>query len=168
MEELYRDLVKEEIKLRIALDGADRVGVGQPFGVLLSLRFTHSVDQRDGRFRQVPAEWRLCAGGQFVPADRLPGPGAEGDRSGADAAVRCRCDRLLRPFMPARGVEEGKAGWLEKPMAYVVLTRKDPVVDKVPSVVLDMQFTDQTDRDACAAKQHAAPGSGGRARCAAR
>ena len=50
MEELYRDLVKDEIKLRLAVDGSDQVGVGKPFGVLLSLRFTNSVDRETGGF----------------------------------------------------------------------------------------------------------------------
>jgi len=48
-------------------------------------------------------------------------------------------------FMPPRGVvEEGQDGWLEKPLAYIVLTRRDPAIDTVPAVVIDMQFTDQT------------------------
>ncbi len=145
MEELYRDLVKEEIKLRIALDGADRVGVGQPFGVLLSLRFTHSVDRETGGFAKYLQNGVFARVGnsyrQINYRDQV--------QKAIEAALTRQFDvdaiGFFDPFMPARGVvEEGKAGWLEKPMAYVVLTRKDPVVDKVPSVVLDMQFTDQT------------------------
>ncbi len=47
--------------------------------------------------------------------------------------------------MPARGVvEDGEDGWLEKPMAYIVLSRKDPAVDSVPQVTLEMQFQDNS------------------------
>ena len=45
IEELHRDLVRNEIRLRLAIDGDDRVGTGEPFALLLSLRFTHSVDR---------------------------------------------------------------------------------------------------------------------------
>ena len=50
MEELYRDLVKNEIRMRLAVDGAGEVGVNKPFGLMLSLRFTHSVDRETGGF----------------------------------------------------------------------------------------------------------------------
>src|SRR6185436_11051900 len=35
-------------------------------------------------------------------------------------------------------------GWLEKPMAYVMVSRKDPAADRLPQVTMDMQFEDQT------------------------
>src|SRR6185436_6272088 len=35
-------------------------------------------------------------------------------------------------------------GWLEKPMAYVMVSRKDPAADRLPQITVDMQFEDQT------------------------
>ncbi|MEY4117359.1 MAG: hypothetical protein RLZZ116_687 [Planctomycetota bacterium] len=145
MEELYRDLVKDEIKLRLAVDGSDQVGVGKPFGVLLSLRFTNSVDRetggfskylQNGFFGRVGAQYR-----QINYRDELQK--RIEDSFGKDFEVSAV--GFFDAFMPPRGViEEGQEGWLEKPLAYIVLTRKDPAIDTVPAVSMDMQFTDQT------------------------
>jgi len=145
MEELYQDLIKDEIKLRVTLDGEDRVGVGQPFGALISLRFTNSVDRETGGFAKYLQNnvWGRV-GNNFREVnyrDQLQkalenalGKGFTVDSVG-----------FFDPFMPARGVvEDGQDGWLEKPMAYAILTRKDASVDRLPQIVLDMQFNDQT------------------------
>ena len=145
MEELYRDLVKDEIKLRLALDGADQVGVGKPFGMLLSLRFTNSVDRETGGFAKYLQNGVFGrVGNQFRQLNHRD----ELQKAINDAfAKEFNVDAIgfFDAFMPPRGVvEEGNDGWLEKPLAYIVLTRKDPSVDIVPAVVMDMQFTDQT------------------------
>ena len=44
----------------------------------------------------------------------------------------------------SQAIRFGQDGWLEKPLAYIVLTRRDPAIDTVPAVTMDMQFTDQT------------------------
>jgi hypothetical protein len=145
MEELYRDLVKDEIKLRLALDGSDKVGVGKPFGLLLSLRFTDAVDRETGGFAKYlqNGAW-VRVGNQFQPVDyRDQLQKTIESAFGKDYEVGAI--GFFPAFMPPRGVVEGgQDGWLEKPLAYIVLTRKDPAIDTVPAVVMDMQFTDQT------------------------
>ena len=47
---LYKDLIDDEIHLRLALDGPDRVGTGDPFAVVLSLRYTNAVDRETDGF----------------------------------------------------------------------------------------------------------------------
>ena len=145
MEELYRDLVKDEIKLRLAIDGTDQVGVGKPFGMLLSLRFTNSVDRETGGFAKYLQNGVFArVGNQFRQINHRDAlqktiNDAFGKQFDIDAIG------FFDAFMPPRGVvEEGQDGWLEKPLAYIVLTRKDPAIDTVPAVVMDMQFTDQT------------------------
>jgi hypothetical protein len=145
MEELYQDLIKDEIKLRVTLDGEDRVGVGQPFAALVSLRFTNSVDRETGGFSKYLQNNVFGLVGnsyrEINYRDQLQkslenslGKGFDVDAIG-----------FFDPFMPPRGVvEDGQDGWLEKPMAYVILTRKDASVDRLPQIVLDMQFNDQT------------------------
>ena len=145
MEELYRDLVKNEIHLRLTLDGTDRVGVGQPFALLLSLRYTHSVDRETGGFAKYLQNGVYGRIGnnfrQINYRDQLQ----KAIESSLTQQFDVQAIGFFDPFMPARGVvEDGDAGWLEKPMAYLLLTRRDPTVDAVPSVVVDMQFTDQT------------------------
>jgi len=145
MEELYRDLVKDEIKLRLAIDGDDRVGVGEPFGVLLSLRFTHSVDRETGGFSKYLQNGVYArVGNQFRVVNYRDDlqksiEDAFGDRFDLEAIG------FFDAFMPPFGVvEEGEEGWLEKPLAYLVLSRRDPAIDAIPSVTVEMQFTDQT------------------------
>jgi hypothetical protein len=145
MEELYRDLVKNEIKLRLTIDGGDEVGVGKPFGALLSLRFTNSVDKETGGFSKYLQNGVYArVGNSFRPMnyrDELQ----KAIRETFGAQFDVDAIGFFDAFMPPRGVvEDGQDGWLEKPLAYLVLTRKDPAVDTIPAVVMEMQFTDQT------------------------
>jgi hypothetical protein len=145
MAELYRDLVKDEIKLRLTLDGADTVGVHEPFAALLSLRYTHSVDRETGGFSKYLQNGvfaRLAGNYRQVnyrddlqkSIERSLGKGFEIEAIG-----------FFDPFMPARGVvESGEDAWLEKPLAYLILSRTDAAIDRLPPVAMDMQFTDQT------------------------
>ncbi|MGA1391671.1 MAG: hypothetical protein ACO38W_00805, partial [Phycisphaerales bacterium] len=144
MQELYRDLVRDEIKLRLAIDGDDRIGVGAPFGAMLSLRFTHSVDRETGGFGKYLQNGVYArVGNQFRMVN---------SRDDLEKAIRAGFgDRFeidsigfFDAFMPPRGVvEEGEEGWMEKPLAYLVLRRRDAAIDTVPEIVMDMQFTDQ-------------------------
>ncbi len=145
MAELYRDLVKDEIKLRLALDGSDRVGVGEPFGALLSLRFTHSVDRETGGFSKYLQNGVFArVGNNFRQVNYRDDLQKAIERSlGKNFDVEAI--GFFDAFMPPRGVVEGgEPGWLEKPLAYLVLARNDAAVDRVPLVAMDMQFTDQT------------------------
>ena len=145
MAELYRDLVRDEIKLRLTLDGSDSVGVKEPFAALLSLRFTHSVDRetggfskylQNGVFARVAGNYRQVNYRDDLQKsiERSVGKGFEIEAIG-----------FFDPFMPARGVvESGEDAWLEKPLAYLILSRTDAAIDRVPPIAMDMQFTDQT------------------------
>jgi hypothetical protein len=145
LDELYRDLVKNEIKLRLTIDGEDAVGVGTPFGVMISLRFTNSVDRETGGFsKYLQTSVYTRVGRQYREVNYR-----EQFQKRIETALSKSFDiqsiGFFDAFMPARGVtEEGEDGWLEKPMAYVVVTRKDPSVDRVPQMTMDMQFEDQT------------------------
>jgi len=145
MAELYRDLVKDEIKLRLALDGSDRVGVGEPFGALLSLRFTHAVDRETGGFSKYLQNGVYArVGNNFRQVNYRDDLQKAIERSlGKNFDIEAI--GFFDAFMPPRGVVEGgEPGWLEKPLAYLVLARNDAAVDRVPPVAMDMQFTDQT------------------------
>ncbi|MFM1823227.1 MAG: hypothetical protein RI967_1493, partial [Planctomycetota bacterium] len=144
IEELHRDLVRNEIRLRLAIDGDDRVGTGEPFALLLSLRFTHSVDRETGGFSKYLQNGVFArVGNQFRQVnyrDQLQKAIEEALTSALDVEAIGYFDA----YMPPRGVvEDGDAGWLEKPLAYIVVSRRDPTVDTVPSISMEMQFTDQ-------------------------
>jgi hypothetical protein len=144
MDELYRDLVKDEIKLRLAVDGDDRVGAGRPFGALVSLRFTNSVDRETGGFSKYLMNGVFArVGNQFRQVNHRDELQKSIERALADR-FDIEAIGFFDPYMPPRGVVEGgEGGWMEKPLAYLVLSRKDPAVAALPAVGVDMQFTDQ-------------------------
>ncbi|MCE7972741.1 MAG: hypothetical protein DYG92_00220 [Leptolyngbya sp. PLA1] len=145
MDELYQDLVRNELRLRLTIDGDDRVGVDSPFGVLVSLRYTNSVDRETGGFSKYLQNnvWGRV-GSQYREINYRDQLQKEIEAS-LSKSFSVESLGFFDPFMPARGVvEDGQDGWKEKPMAYVILRRKDASVDRLPQLVVDMQFTDQT------------------------
>jgi len=143
LNDLYQDLVKDEIKLQLSVDGADRIGAGNRFGILLALRFSTSVDRETGGFSKylqndvwsrVGTTWRPM---NYRDLFRKSIEASLGERFEVDSVG------FFEPMTPARPVtESGDDGWLEKPMAYVVVRAKDPSVDRVPQVTMDMHFDD--------------------------
>ena len=141
--DLYQDLMKDEIKLRLAIDGDDQVGTNQRFGATLTLRFTSEVDRETGGFsRYLQNDVWARVGNSYRPMnyrdllkkslDASFGDNFEIDGIGFFEA--------LAPPRPIR--ESGAEGWLEKPVAYVVLKAKDPSVDRIPQMTMDMHFND--------------------------
>ena len=141
--DLYNDLVKDELKLRIAVDGDDSVGSGKRFAATMSMRFTAAVDRETGGFsRYLQNDVWTRVGNQYRPVnhrDILR-------KSIEDAlAEHFEVDSIgfFEPLAPPRPVtENGQDGWLEKPMAYLLLRAKDPSVDRLPPRNIDMYFND--------------------------
>jgi len=143
LSDLYKDLMKDEIRLRLTVDGSDRVGAGRRFGVLLSVRFTTAVDRDTGGlvkylqnqvFTRIGNQWR-----EVNHRDLL--------RKSLEGALAEHFEIEGLGFFEAmtptrRIVEGGDDGWLEKPMAYMLLKARDPSVDRLPPVTMDMQFQD--------------------------
>ncbi len=145
LEELYRDLVKDEIKLRMVIDGDDRVGTARQFGVLLSLRFTNSVDRETGGFSKYLQTNAFVRVGRQYQEVNFREKLQKNIETTLGKGFTVESIGFFDAFMPPRGVSEaGQGGWLEKPMAYAVVSRKDPAADRLPQVTMDMQFEDQT------------------------
>lgn len=143
--ELYRDLVKDELKLRITIDGDDRVGVNRPFGILVSLRFTNAVDRETGGFSKYLQNNVWGRVGRQYREINYRDELQKQIETALGKNFTIESTGFFDPFMPPRGVtEEGQDGWLEKPLAYIILTRKDPTIDRMPQISIDMQFEDQT------------------------
>ncbi|MGE4198146.1 MAG: hypothetical protein AB7G11_13595, partial [Phycisphaerales bacterium] len=143
LSDLYQDLVKDEIKLRLTVDGPDQVTVGQRFGVTLTLRYSNSVDRETGGFAKylqndiwtrVGNNWRPM---NYRDLFRKSIESALAEHFEVDAIG------FFEPLTPARSItENGDDAWQEKPMAYIVLRAKDPSVDRLPQVEMDMHFDD--------------------------
>ncbi|MDA0295423.1 MAG: hypothetical protein O3A19_05845 [Planctomycetota bacterium] len=142
---LYEDLIDNEIHLRLALDGPDRVGTEEPFAVVVSLRYTNAVDRETDGFA------KYLQNGVYVNL---------GNR-GTSVNYRDRLEQSIRnslskgfeidgigffdsmhPSVEVRESEE--SGWQEKPLAYVVLRATDPSIERIPPVRMDLDFIDQT------------------------
>ncbi|MGH7133410.1 MAG: hypothetical protein ACREJO_15880 [Phycisphaerales bacterium] len=145
LEELYRDLVKDEIKLRMVIDGDDRVGTGRQFGVLISLRFTNSVDRETGGFSKYLQTNAFVRVGRQYQEINFREKLQKNIETTLGKGFTVESIGFFDAFMPPRGVtESGQDGWLEKPMAYAVVSRKDPAADRLPQITMEMQFEDQT------------------------
>ena len=142
---LYEDLVQDEIHLRLTLDGTDRVGTGEPFGAVLTLRYTNAVDREtDGFGKYLQNQVWVNFGSQRTTMNYR------------DRLERAILDPLSENFQiegigffdsmhPSREViEDGQTGWQEKPLAYLVLKANDPSVERLPSIAMDLDFMDQT------------------------
>ena len=145
LNELYRDLVKDEIKLRLAVDGSDDIGANRPFCLLMSLRYTNSVDRETGGFSKYLQTNAFVRVGRQYQEINYREKLEKNIRTALDKGYTIESIGFFDPYMPARGVSEaGQEGWLEKPLAYIVLTRKDPATDRIPQISMDMQFEDST------------------------
>ncbi len=141
---LYDDLVKDEIHLRLTIDGADRVGTDEPFGAVLTLRYTNAVDRETDGFSKYLMSGYWVNMGRFSREvdyrDRL-------DRAIRDALAEgfeVEGVGFFRAMHPSREVVElGQTGWQEKPLAYLILKATDESIERLPSVAMDLDFMDQ-------------------------
>jgi hypothetical protein len=158
MQELYTDLVKDEIKLRLLVDGSDRIGSGKPFGALLALRYTNSVDRETGGFDKYLQEQAWTQVGQDMRTVNYRDKLRKSIEDAFDTSFEVVSIGFFDPFTPSRAViEEGDDGWQEKPLAYVVAKAKDASTDRLPPVTMDLQFNDQVGPVAVAIQCNAPP-----------
>lgn len=138
--EKYRGLLRE-VELRAEVDGSTRVGFGRPFGLILKLRHTDALEREAGSF----SKYIQNQGQSF------PGAGPRIDYRNNFAA---NIGKALREHFEIVGitwmdnsvhsVETELPHWRETPLAYLTLKTLDGTVDRIPSIQLDMDFTDDT------------------------
>jgi hypothetical protein len=135
----YYDELLAEVELRLAIDGNDQVGARRPFGVHVSLRATQSLMRENEVFRAL-----------------LISPGGPGVQSSPETPSRQLLENELREKLPERfhvdaiafhppttqTRHDGRDGWLELPLAYLVLRAKDESVDRIPPLQVDLDFAD--------------------------
>ncbi|MCH2136582.1 MAG: hypothetical protein MK101_08370 [Phycisphaerales bacterium] len=145
IQSLYDDLLKNEIHLRLIVDGADRIGADQPFAAVLTLRYTNAVDREtDGFGKYLRNGVYLSMGGRGTSMnyrDRLD----RSIRTALSEGFEVEGIGYFDPMHPSREVREnGESGWQEKPLAYIALKATDPSIERVPAVTMDIDFMDQT------------------------
>ncbi len=142
--DLYDELVQQEIHLRLAVDGSDRVGT-KPFGATLTLQHTASIDQSAGGFaRYLMDSYTEFNAGQWTTINYQ-----ERLRKSIESSFNGKVELLgigfFQPMNPAVPIRiNGQSGWQEKPMAYLVLQAVDASVDRLPEIQMDMHFNDSS------------------------
>jgi hypothetical protein len=139
----YKELL-DEAQLRVTLDGPARVGHGQPFGLFLSLEHTRQLARESGGFSKY---LQNAAAQQRMPVypTGAQRPSARDDfAKNIHAALDETFEISSITFHDAnvRAIDLPREGWQETPLAYVLLRAKEAAVDRLPSIQLDMDFSD--------------------------
>jgi hypothetical protein len=142
----YKELL-DEIQLRIQLDGPDRVGHSQPFGAFLTLETTRQLLRESGGFgkylQNQSSQQQAMMGGAGNAG------GAKNLRDEISKNIHTALDETFEvvsiTFHDAavKTIDLPREGWVETPLAYLVLRAKNPAVDRIPSIQVDMDFIDQ-------------------------
>ena len=138
----YNDLVTE-IKLDVAVDGSDRIGHQQPFGVFVNIRHTRDIERESGGFGRYLQNQNSNQSFSYNY-----GRPTENYRDKFEAVVKQALGEhfevLSVTFESDSVTSKAMAdyGWRVTPYAYLLLKARGPEVDTIPPVRLDLDFLD--------------------------
>ncbi|HVS19113.1 MAG TPA: hypothetical protein VMT18_10980 [Planctomycetota bacterium] len=137
----YSDLVTE-IQLRATLDGPDRVGAGQPFGLRLDIRHTAEIERESGGFAKYLQNQNNANFGYNYgrPLEDYRDKFEEAAREALSEHFEVRSITFNEPT--AHSIADAQYGWRITPYAYVLLAARGPQVDSLPALRLDLDFLD--------------------------
>jgi hypothetical protein len=137
----YKDLVSE-LKLVARVDGADRIGWKQRFGVHIDLLHTKEIERESGGFG------KYLTNQNNQPYAYNYGRPLENYRDKFEQAVREALEEQFEivsvTFNNAdvRSKDTKDYGWRTTPYAYLLLQPKGPEIDKIPQIRFDFDFLD--------------------------
>lgn len=141
----YKELLNE-IQLRVKVDGPAKVGHTQPFGTFISLETSRQLLRESGGFskylqNQSNQQQMMMGGGGGGAARNL----RDDFTKNLHAALDETFEVVSITFHDAavKTIDLPREGWVETPLAYVVLRAKNAAVDRIPSFQMDMDFVDQ-------------------------
>ena len=136
----YRELL-DEVGVRVKIDGPAAIGHGKPFGLIVSIESSRQLLRESGGF------------GRYLMNMSQSQMYGEGDsrnlREEFEKNIRAALDENFEIESIAfhnpvdQPFELKREGWVSTPAAYLVLKAKRETVDRIPSIRLDMDFTDQ-------------------------
>lgn len=131
----YFEELLSEVQLALEVDGPTDVGLDQPFGVRIAIRNSTTVGAEGGALYGL-AE---LAGSELDPVKNLEEQLKErlGEMFHLDVL------RFQTGQMVPAGF--GRPGWRQTSLGYLVLRAKDPSVDRIPSISVDLPFRDTND-----------------------
>jgi hypothetical protein len=140
----YQELL-DEVQLRVTVDGPTRVGHGQPFGVFLSLEHTRQLARESGGFSKY---LQNLASQQRMPVYVQPNQRGMNQRDEFAKNIHAALDETFEVASitfhdpDVRSIDLPRAGWQDTPLAYLLIRAKEAAVDRIPSIQLDMDFSD--------------------------
>ena len=145
----YLDELLGEIRVQTRVDGPNVVGVGQEFGVIVSVVHTEAMG-RVARFGQYLSNdvSAVAARTKRRGPQVAKGPEPQGPRD----ELEQKLTEGLSPFFDIRSITfaapdvkprpTARPGWEETTLAYVLVRAKDASVDKIPPVQMELRFID--------------------------
>ena len=145
----YLDELLSEIRVQTQVDGPNTVGVGQEFGLIVSVVHTEAMG-RVARFGQYLSNdaIAIAAASKRRGPQAAKGPEPQGPRDEFEKKLT----EGLAPFFDIRSITfaapdvksrpTARPGWEETPLAYVLVRAKDASVDKIPPVQMELRFID--------------------------
>ncbi|WDE96451.1 thioredoxin family protein [Lentisphaera profundi] len=133
---LYEDLLSE-VKLSAKLDGSSSVGHVNEFGVFLSLQHSKELNREAGGFDKY-AMGAVNINGRRVINYR------QKFTDQINKALKDKFDLGSITWITDRPKPMGLARkhWQETPLAYLSLRAKDAAIDKLPEIIIEMDFND--------------------------
>ena len=141
----YKELI-DEVQLRLTVDGLTRVGHKLPFGAFIGLEHTRQLGRESGSFSKYLQNLQSQGRALIYSGNAGQKPVNYRDEFAKNihAALDETFDVASITFQDAaaRTLDLPREGWQETPLAYLVLRSKDAAVDRIPSIQIDMDFSD--------------------------
>lgn len=145
----YEELL-DEVRLNLALDGPAAVGHGQPFGVFVSIEHTRQLARESGGFSKYlqNANNKGMGMGMGMPQSTPEVNYRDNFTKNIHAALDETFEVVSITFHDAavKAIDLPREGWQQTPVAYVLLRAKEAAVDRIPSLQMDMDFSDTAGR----------------------
>ncbi len=133
----YYDDLLEEIELAVVVDGSTDIGHGTPFGAHVLMRSTRELAREADAFRFLVKNNVYNRSSTRVDhRDEL----ATQIREAFSEAFEVHAVTFHAEDVKPMGF--GRTGWQQTPIAYVALTARDPSVDRIPELQIDLDFAD--------------------------
>lgn len=133
----YDDLLRE-IELTLTIDGPTRVGHGEAFGAQLAVWCTRAVSRESGGFAKYlqNEQWHPSTGQPVDYKDDLD----KQIRESLSERFDVQAVYFHKPQVQPMGLP--RAGWEQWPLCYLLLKPRDPSVDRVMPLKMDLDFSD--------------------------
>jgi hypothetical protein len=132
----YYGQLLDEVELHTAIDGSSQVGHGKPFGMRLSVRYSTPMGREADDFLSLTQKHYDSSGTEVDNKKKLEEEIR--DKLEEDFLIEELC------FYPPTTKRQlyGREGWRETPLVYLVLSAKDPAVDTIAPLQVDVMFRD--------------------------